>query len=718
MLRRLLAPAAPLLALLLALAAATLPAAAQDRATLVADSLRIESDSVLIAEGHVEVFYRGQHLQAARVVYDRRADRLEIAGPITLDDGKGNVMLADQASLKADLTEGLLTSARLVMDQQLQIAAADIQRVSGRYTAMRRVAASSCKICKAGDTPLWELRASRVVHDQEERQLYFSDAQLRVGGVPVFYIPRLRMPDPSLDRATGFLMPKLTTSSKIGTGLWTPYFLTMGDSRDLLVTPFLSTGSTRTLRLRYREAFRTGNLEVELHLARDDIRPGDLRGYFLADGSFALPHGFTLNVHGALASDDGYLLDYGVSDDDRLESRVEAVRTRRDEYLAARLIGIQTLRPDESGSTIPTVITDATWARRFSYDILGGQGGLSLQTHSHARTSTLTTDSDGDGISDGRDTSRVSLRGDWRRNWVLPGGLVGALLAEGHADYYIIGQDAAAAGDQARLWGAMAAELRWPWVKSGRGGAGQLIEPVAQLVVAPGGSDSIPNEDSVLVEFDEGNLFALNRYPGSDAVERGLRANIGLNYLRTDPNGWTLGLAAGRVIRAEDLGQFNIASGLDGAESDWLAAWQLGFPGGVSLTSRLILDDDLSLTKGEMRLGLTADRYALSAGYVYVRADASESRPDRTEELAFDGSMKLSQGWSAQMTGRYDLVLDRASRLGAKFAFRNECVTVDLSLSRRFTSSTSVTPTTEYGLSVELLGFGGGQGGEARQCRG
>ncbi len=102
-----------------------------------------------------------------------------------------------------------------------------------------------------------------------------------------------------------------------------------------------------------------------------------------------------------------------------------------------------------------------------------------------------------------------------------------------------------------------------------------------------------------------------------------------------------------------------------------------------------------------------------------LQADLAENRPDRTEELVFDSSLKLSRGWSAQLSNRFDLVEDRASRVAAGLVFRNECLAVDLSLSRRFTSSTSVTPTTEFGLSVELLGFGGGsEGGAARQCRG
>jgi len=696
-----------------------LPALAQERATLVADGLRIAGDQVLIAEGNVEIFYKGQRLTAARVVYDRKADRLEITGPITLTDGQKTVIVADQASLKADLTEGILLSARVVLDQQLQIAAAEVHRLDGRYTTMKRVAASSCRICAGDDTPLWELRASQVTHDQAEQQLYFDNAQLRMAGLPVFYIPRLRMPDPTLKRATGFLMPRATTSSKIGTGLWLPYFITLGQSRDLTVTPFLSPAGSRTVALRYREAFRTGDVEVGLHLSRDDILTGDIRGYLLAEGQFALPRGLTMDIRAERVSDKGYLLDYGLPEADLLRSHINLTRTRRNEYLVGRLIGFQTLRETESNATIPSIVADFTWHRRFSLGSFGGEGGLSFQLHSHSRTSTLTADGDGDGIADGRDLARGSIKADWRRDWVLGNGMVAGLLGEGRADLYAISQDAAEAGTEARLHGALAAELRWPWVKPGKNGVAHVIEPVVQLVLAPAGSDSLTNEDSALVEFDEGNLFALNRYPGSDAVERGARANIGLNYLRHDPSGWTLGITAGRVFRAEDLGQFTAASGLDGVQSDWLAAWSLTAPWGLSLTNRVLLDDGLDLTKGELRLGLTAERLTLSAGYVYVAADLAENRPERTEELVFDSTVKLSRGWSAQLSNRYDLVEDRASRAAAGLVFRNECLAVDLSLSRRFTSSTSVTPTTEFGLSVELLGFGGGSdGGAQRQCRG
>ena len=182
-------------------------------ATLVADNVFVEPTGRITATGNVEVFQDGTRLTADRVIYDRTSGQLTIDGPITVTDPNGSVFAADEASLSPDLRAGLLSSARLVLNQQLQLAAAEISRVNDRYSTLDRVVASSCQICEQNETPLWEIRARRVIQDNLERQLYFEGAQLRLGGVPVFYLPRLRVPDPSVERAAGVLIPSLRTSS-------------------------------------------------------------------------------------------------------------------------------------------------------------------------------------------------------------------------------------------------------------------------------------------------------------------------------------------------------------------------------------------------------------------------------------------------------------------------------------------------------------------------
>ena len=112
--------------LLLALGIAQ-PLISQERATLVADSVALTGTSVIVAQGHVEVFFQGRGVTASLIRFDGASNRLQIAGPIVLTDDTGTFIIADQADLAADLTNGILTSARVVLNQQMQIAAAQVQ---------------------------------------------------------------------------------------------------------------------------------------------------------------------------------------------------------------------------------------------------------------------------------------------------------------------------------------------------------------------------------------------------------------------------------------------------------------------------------------------------------------------------------------------------------------------------------------------------------------
>lgn len=705
-----------LVALVLSLA---LPAWAQDQATLVSDRLEITGDTKLIADGNVEVFYRGRRLTASRIIFDQATGRLEIIGPITLTEADGRIqILAAQAEIDADLGQGILTSARLVLNQQLQIAAQRMMRTGTGRSVLDRVAASSCRVCKNSPIPLWEVRARRVTHDEDRQELTFDHAQLRLFGVPVFYVPRLRMPDPTKDRATGFLMPSLRTTSDLGTGIKLPYFIVLGRSADLTVTPYITTRDSQTIDLRYRQVFSTGQITVNGAVTRDDLVAGT-RGYLFVNGAFRLPLNFGLTIKGQTVTDPAYLLDYGIDTADRLDSRVEVSRTRRNEHISARIISFQTLRETEDNTTIPSIISDLTFHRRFSLGVLGGEGGLRLQTHNHLRTSSSPVDgADLDTIADGRDLGRFSARIDWRRSFLFASGVEAVILGEATADHYRISEDAAFQGQTTRTHGNIGVELRWPFIKVAQSGATHLIEPVAQLIWASSDQETLPNEDSVLVEFDEGSLFQLDRFPGSDAVERGPRANLGVIWTRYDPSGWNLGVTVGRVIRSADLGQFGPGSGLAGRTSDWLAAVNLDTQNGLILTARAVFDDDFDLTKGEARLVLNRPRTAFASSLIWAVADPTENRPDPTQEVAFDLRQKLTPNWTGKLSGRYDFAADRGTVAALGVEYLNECIRFGVSLSRRFTSSTSVSPTTDFSLSLDLIGFGSGVApGPARSCR-
>ena len=688
-----------------------LVAAAQE-ATLVADRVELRADTTLVAEGNVEVFFDGARLTASRVSYDRTNDRLTIEGPLVLSAGEDAVVLADSAELDTDFTDGILRSARLVLDRQLQIAASELARGGGRFTRLSNAVASSCEVCSSSETPLWEIRASRIVRDELERQLYFDDAQLRVVGIPVFYLPRLRLPDPTLERATGVLVPEIENNSLLGTGLRVPYFIELGDHADLTLSPYVSSGTT-TLEYLYRHELPTGRLNFEGALSRDDIREDATRAYLFAEGQFDLPRDFRLDFDLELVSDTAYLLDYGYSSKDRLDSALSINRTRDDQFLNAGITSFRSLRASDIGLTdeLPNELIEAELQQRLFADPLWGQAWVSVGAIGLQRPSNTA------GV--GRDVSRLSAALDWSANATLPAGVVCSARARVVLDHYFVSEDPAF-DDTTRISPAAAVGLSWPLARTDPNGVRHLIEPQVQLAWAETSGDAVPNEDSTTVEFDEGNLFALSRFPGSDEVEEGLRSNLGVTWTRFDPDGWSLGMTVGRVLRFDTPDQFGADTGLSGSASDWLIAANYRLGSSIGLLSRALVDDNLEINLTETRFGWRRDRAFLEGSYLFRAAEPLEGRFEDISELALDGALPIDDTWTVSADWRCEGDAGRTTEAGIGVKYENECIGVDLSLSRRFTSNTTVEPVTDIALQVFLVGFGAGPDGRRarRSCGG
>lgn len=682
------------------------PGSPQDAATVLADSLVLQRDNTLIAAGGVVVWYQGARLVASRLIVDGDSGALTIEGPIHLsrpgaaDPEAEAILIADSAQLDRELQDGIIRGARLVIARELQLAARQATRSDdGRITRLDNVAASACQVCASNPVPLWEIRARQITHDAETRLMHFDYPQFRAFGIPLASLPfEVTAPDPTVERQSGFLRPEIRTTSRLGFGIKTPYFLTIGDHADLTITPYLSSNRTRTLELRYRQAYQGGAMEWNGAITRDDINPGETRGYLFGAARMALPRGYNLGVQLQVASDRSYLLDYDVTDADRLWSGVTLERVKRDKLVFARIGNYHSLRADEPNDTSPAQVADAIWQRRFTPDGIGGEALMEWSLHAHRRPSN-------DDI-DGRDVARGSFGLDWRRSQILPGGVMGAAILGLDADLYRIAQDSTYDDVVARAVPLGGVELRWPLIGHSAG-ATHLVEPVAQILWSPrGDDDNIPNEDSRLIEFDEGNLFSANRFPGWDARETGLRANIGASWTRIDPSGWSIGLTGGRIFRAHDEKQFDAGSPLAGNRSDWLLAAHYDSGRGLAIANRALFNDSFDFSRNELRLGWLRPDLQISAGHLWIDSERDDNRSKDTSELTANIGWQIAPGWWGNAETRYNFTADQAQRASLDVTYRNECVSVEMGLSRRFTDSDNVRPETSFDLSVRLGGFG------------
>ena len=681
-------------------------------ASLVADTIGIGADGALVAEGNVEVFFEGTRLTARQVRYDPSGETISVEGPLVLTQGEETIILASSAELDADLQNGILNSARLVLDRETQLAAARIDRAEGRYTRLSRVIASSCEVCE-GEAPLWEIRATRVIHDEEARQLYFDNAQLRVGGVPVFYLPRLRLPDPTLRRTTGFLVPRLRSRSRLGTGFQFPYFITLGDHADLTFAPYISSETT-TLGATYRHELRDGRVRLNGALSSDQLRPDSPRGFLFADGQFDLPQDFVLDFDLQLVSDDAYLFDYGITERDRLSSSVSASRIRDDQQIQVAATSFRTLRARdlEVERELPNELIDFGVEQRLFEDPVWGQAWAGFSG------TTINRLSDDDEV--GRDVSRLTASLGWTATQVFGPGIVAEGEARLDLDQYAVQEDSTLPDSGQRATPAVSVALSWPFARTESSGVRHLVEPKVQLAWSETSGDEAPNEDSTGVEFDEGNLFALSRFPGEDRRETGLRTNLGVTWTRYAPEGWSLGLTTGRVIRFDDETQFAFDTGLSGTASDWLVAGNVRIDSRLDLLTRTLFDDNLDISRSETRARWRDEKLTVAGTHIWRAADELEGRPDDLSEVTLDGLYRFDDFWSATADWRLDADVGETTRAGVGLRYSNECIAVDLSFSRRFTSSTNVEPVTDIDLRVSLTGFGSSERARTarRKCRG
>lgn len=691
-------------------------------ATLIADDIRFDQGSAAItARGEVEIFYEGARLRAQSVTYAQSGDRVTVEGPLTLIDETGStVIVADFADLSADLQDGVLQSARLVLDRQMQIAATQIDRVDGRYTQAYQAVASSCEVCFDNPTPLWEIRARRIIHDEVEGQLYFEGAQFRVMGVPVIWLPQMRLPDPTVERATGFLAPSIRATDTTGTQVRVPYFIVLGDHADLTLTPWIGLGDSQTMELRYRQAFRTGRIEARGSVTSDELTDDDIRGHVFANGAFDIGRGIDLTFRLEAVTDDGYLTTYGFPDPDRLESTVRIGRTERDTMFDTGVTVYQSLREDDDNDTLPTRTVDGRYVHRFEPGLLGGIAELRFDALGYLRPSGV-PDNDADGNPLATDAARLSAVIDWRRTEIVGPGLVLSFQSALAGDLVTARQDddASLNDTEARLTPYGAVELRYPMQRTDAGGVQHLVEPVVQVAWSQTYGDRVPTEDDAIVEFDEANLFALDRFPGSDRREEGPRAAVGVGYTRVDPLGWSAGVTAGLVMRADDLGQFTPGSGLDGAVSDFLVATHLTLGERLRVINRALFDQELAFTSSELVLNWRAEATDIATTYTWLEADPDEGRDEDLAEWAFDANYRFDNDWTAGVNWRYDFAESEPTRAGLRLGYANECVDVAVTVSRRYTTSSTLDPATEFGLTVALNGFGAAPEGRsrARTCR-
>ncbi len=689
-----------------------------------ADTVDYDRDGALVTlTGHVEIWQGDRILRADRVTYDQNTGVAAATGNVVLVEPDGQVVFSEYAELSEGMKNGVMSNLSALLPQNGRLVANGARRTDATINEFSRAVYTTCNLCKQDPSapPLWDIRARSALQDIENKKIEYSDAVVDFYGWPVAYFPFMAHPDPSVRRASGILIPNMGVSTHLGAFFSLPYHWVLDNELDATLTPVLSAKQGGGLEAEYRHVFNDGKITLRGALASDQ---GGAAGYVFTRGDFAINDtwrwGFDINRASSVDFMRDYMIPGGLvpvlTSQVWLEGFGQGSYTRLDARAYQSIVNLSSV--SVIGRT-PYVLPRYEYSYFGEPDSLGGRFSLEAGAFNVVR-------------EDGTSTQRGRLSLDWQRPFEGQFGDLWKLTF--HADSAAYN---AAGLNLAPSWGASnstqvaqamptaALEVHLPLVRDAGSWGTQTVEPIAQVITAPNGSkygrttlangttvstSLVPNEDSLDQELTDANLFTLNRFPGVDRLEGGVRMNAGLRGAWTFPGGSSLDGLVGESYRVQQSSPWWVGSGLENQLSDIVS--RVSFTPGsyFDLTGRARFDPHTQMSVPFADVIATAGPQALklSAGYIYsainpfaaydypptgvfwgadgkAGTSATEPYPAPRDEITLGANAHYGV-WKLATTVRSDVRTQQLDLITVNGSYEDECFIFALMAYKRYTS--------------------------------
>lgn len=700
----------PLLASAAAQIGAPAPAPVQKEQTpilLQADEIVYDDEKKTVsAVGHVEIADQGRTLLAERVEYDQTTDKVTAYGHVSITDQRGNVAFADHVVLTDHMRDGVLNGFGALIGKNGRLAAHGAERIGGNTVIAHRAIYSPCKICNApgrAGTPLWQVKAERVIYDQTKHKIRFRDAVIDVHGVPVAWVPAFSVPDPTVRYATGLLTPEVGNSTKIGYFLRQPVYIAINSRQDLTLAPMVSTSGGELLEAEYRERWNNGGMWLQGSGAYNPNgglsgSPGaQTYGHLFGSGRVGMGDEARLGFDLQLTSNPAYMRFYDISFLDRLVNDLFVEATPGRSRLALTSYYFQGLRSTDVTARIPYILPRLDVSYIPTDKVAGGTFRFDLS-----------------GVSIGRDSGRNDQRGTAEVNWkipsVLPNGQLWTFVMDARGDTYHFENSGIGSQPTGQYWvdrgtAYAALDWRWPFLAQGGGGRSYIVQPIAQVIAQPygGNPSNLRVEDANDFEFDDNNLFSFNQVPGYDLIESGPRANVGLMAEAILPGG-KIEAQAGQTYRLKPDPTFAAFSGNSGTASDLVGSLSVKFPH-LDITDRLDIDrGNGNVRRHEVYVTGSYHRSSLQISYVMLPTSALSLGLPSREEINAQADLNLIDNWQVFVAGQRDLQGNQFLNTEFGLGYEDECLAISLAYRRKYTEDLilGVPPSTSVILRFSL----------------
>lgn len=261
---------------------------AQQPTDISGDALDASEAESTTFQGNVALSRGDQFLGTDKLTYNSETGEYEARGDVRYQDS-GLRIVAERAEGNQEADVHRISDLRYQLIERRGNGGAEAIVLSGEEGALLGSTYSTCPPSQRS----WELRAKRIDIDTAEGWGVARNATVRIGRVPVMYVPWVKFPIDDR-RHTGLLYPKVRLSGRNGFDWLQPIYLNLAPNYDATLLPRLMTERGMVLGGEFRWLYPNGNGVVSGNYMPSDRLPENEPDRYLRDTAGRLIPGATV----------------------------------------------------------------------------------------------------------------------------------------------------------------------------------------------------------------------------------------------------------------------------------------------------------------------------------------------------------------------------------------------------------------------------------------
>ena len=547
--------------------------------------------------------------------------------------------------------------------------------------------------------PPWTIQASEILHDNKKKTIYYDNALIKVYNVPIFYIPKLSHPDPTVDRRSGFLTPSISNSKNLGSGISIPYFFAINKDKNFTLRSRLYGDENHLFTGEYHQAFKNSNLLTDFGYTKgykkttSSKKAGDKSHFFSKYiKSFKGKNNSdnTLDLTLQSVSNDKYLKLYKIKSNlvdynkDILESSLEFTHQNEDLYLSFNSSMYETLKEnynDKYEYILPEIILEKNLLNNDDFGVLNLQTNLKFHNYDTNKSKKiLINDFDWTSNTKSFETGiNTNLLGNFK-NLNYEAKNITPFKEDTTSEFY----------------GAIGLLSELNLFKNNNNSK-HFLTPKMLIRFAPGSMRAQGGGQVLTPE----NAFSMNRLDVADNFETGFTSTIGFDY-KFQNNRNELDFSVAQIINEKENRKMPSKTSLDEKLSDLVASSSLKLNENIKLNYNFALDQNYE----EFNYNEIGTK--MNFGLINFNFDYLEEKKHIGNQEYFKTKIELNNQNNSQFSveTKRNLVTNSAEFYNLSYEYLNDCLRAGLVYRREFYNDSEIEPENSLLFKITLVPFG------------